>query len=72
MFLAFEKNDTFEFLQKKLKELDEIIKENMSLIIEKDQKKKKKKWKKNSVKNSKNSTLKKFKIHLMVMLARIT
>ena len=41
LFLAFDRKDTLEFLQKKLKELDEIIKENMPLIIEKDQKKRK-------------------------------
>ena len=40
-FLAFDRIDTLEFLQKKLKELDEIIEENMPLIIEKQNKKEK-------------------------------
>ena len=41
MFLAFGRKDTLEFLQKKLKELDEIIEENMPLIIKKQNKKEK-------------------------------
>ena len=41
LFLAFDRIDTLEFLQKKLKELDEIIEENMPLIIEKQNKKEK-------------------------------
>ena len=41
MFLAFGRKDTLEFLKKKLKELDEIIEENMPLIIEKQNKKEK-------------------------------
>ena len=41
MFLAFDRKGTLEFLQKKLKELDEIIEENMPLIIEKQNKKEK-------------------------------
>ena len=54
---------------KKLKVIDQIIEENEPFIIEKVIKKKQ--WKKNLEKNSKNSKLTKFKIHLMNIITRI-